>query len=83
MIQMPKADTSTVLNALKDKGLVTYNTDTQNHYIKMTDAGLKKSDELITFAKQHDRDVYALFGHCDADAFRDNLMRIIHWAKNR
>lgn len=83
MIQMPKTDTSTVLNALKDKGFVIYNTDSQNHNVKITDAGLKKSDELIAFAKQHDRDVYALFGHCDADAFRENLIRIIHWANNR
>jgi flavin reductase (DIM6/NTAB) family NADH-FMN oxidoreductase RutF/DNA-binding MarR family transcriptional regulator len=83
MIQMPKTDTSTVLNALKDKGLVTYNTATQKHNVKMTEEGLEKAEELITFAKQHDRDVYALFGQCDADAFRDNLMRIIHWENNR
>jgi len=83
MIQMPKTDTSTILNTLKNKKFIEFHSKTEQKIIKLTEEGQIKSDALIALAKQHDRDVYALFGDCNADAFRDYLSRIINWAKSR
>jgi 4-hydroxyphenylacetate 3-hydroxylase, reductase component len=80
MVQMPKTDIAGILNELKVKGLVSFDPEESSGNVKLTDVGQKKSKELIALAKQHDRDIYALFGKCDANAFRENLIRIINWA---
>ena len=84
MIQVPKIDTGRILDELKTKGLVSFGTDPgqQEDKVKLTEEGQRLSDELVALAKQHDRDIYALFGKCDANSFRDNLTRIIDWASN-
>ena len=83
MIQIPRIDAASILNDLKGKDLVDFHSDELYEGVKLTSIGQNKSDELIEFAKQHDSDIYALFGKCDAKSFRENLVRIIHWANSR
>jgi flavin reductase (DIM6/NTAB) family NADH-FMN oxidoreductase RutF/DNA-binding MarR family transcriptional regulator len=80
MIQMPKEDTRDVLNELNSRNLVTFQVGNGEENFKLSDKGNMISDELIALAKQHDNDVYALFGRCSAEDFRENLTRIINWA---
>jgi flavin reductase (DIM6/NTAB) family NADH-FMN oxidoreductase RutF/DNA-binding MarR family transcriptional regulator len=82
MIQMPKSDTGIVLKDLNNKGLIRFDGNHENEKVSLTASGLRKSEELFDLAKQHDVDVYSLFQNCDADAFRDNLQRIISWAQD-
>ncbi len=76
-IQIPKSETESILTEMASDGLIIM----RNHEsdVELTASGQEKARLLWNLAKQHEADALALLSNGQADAFKDNLLKLIEW----